>query len=67
MGKGMLWDILIQYILPILLIGLGILALVLIILTVVFLVYLVLLLSYCKCGEFEHIDCIKDWIKEWRE
>lgn len=38
MTKGMLWDILIQYILPILLIGLGILALVLIILTVVFLV-----------------------------
>lgn len=38
MGKGMLWDILIQYILPILLIGLGVLALVLIILTVVYLV-----------------------------
>ena len=38
MGKGMLWDILIQYILPILLIGLCVLALVLIILTVVFLV-----------------------------
>ena len=34
MGKGMLWDILIQYILPILLIGLGILAIVSIIATV---------------------------------
>lgn len=38
MGKGMLWYIILQYICPILLIGLGILALVLIILTVVFLV-----------------------------
>lgn len=38
MGKGMFWDILIQYILPILLIGLGILALVLIIIAVVCLV-----------------------------
>ena len=38
MGKEMLWYVLIQYILPIILIGLGILALVLIILTVVFLV-----------------------------
>lgn len=38
MGKGMFWDILIQYILPILLIGLGILALVLIIIVVVYFV-----------------------------
>lgn len=38
MGKGMFWDILIQYIFPILLIGLGILALVLIIIAVVCLV-----------------------------
>ena len=38
MGKGMLWDILIQYLLPILLIGLGVLALVLIIIVVVCLV-----------------------------
>lgn len=41
MDKGVFWDILIQYILPILLIGLGVLALVLIILTVVFLVNII--------------------------
>ena len=38
MDKEMLWYVLIQYILPIILIGLGILALVLIILTVIYIV-----------------------------
>lgn len=38
MTMGIFWDILIQYILPILLTGLSILAFVLIILTVVFLI-----------------------------